>query len=503
VSSPVVERKGSRLRRALSAAAARFPERFLRDLSLQTGGNYLSTALLLARGLLLARLLGPAGLGVYATVGIVIAYAAYADLGMGRVPAREIPLALGAGQNRKAEEWRWYGLVSSTGCALLAAGGLAMYVAIRWSSLQPDMRFGLLTACIVLVTSALTTEQQVILRAQQRFGRVTALLVLTAAVSLVAGVVGAVLADVRGVFVGQVVAFACAAGASLVWGGLPRPMPIRAGFLWRLLKAGIPFAVINLVQYNLINIDQVMTVALLGGDALGTYMPVLYAGTAVALFPNALVFATGSRLIYRFGEVSRMEAIAGLTWRPVKGMSVVMPVLCALAWILGPWGIELFLPAYSSAIGPLRIYVVGMFFLGLNAGTGSVLFAINKHMYDIPVVIGCIALNVGLDIAFIKWWHLGLSGIALGSAFTYAAYWVAHTLLVHHYFSHQIRYSLFHLLASGWPGLALALADLAAWATGDFSSPISLFWTLVLALSVAVFFVRLRRAGGWAFTRHE
>ena len=499
----MVENKGSRPRRVISAFATLFPERFLRDLSLQTTGSYLSTALLLARGLLLARVLGPASLGVYATVGIVIAYSAYADLGMGRVPGREIPLALGAGQTRKAEEWRWYGLVSSTGCALLAAGGLAIYVVVRWNSLQPDMRFGLLTACLVFVTSALTSEQQVILRAQQRFGRLNALLVLTAAVSLIAGLVGAVLAGVRGVFLGQVVAFACSAGASLVWGRLPRPMPIRAGSLWRLLKAGIPYAVIMLIGYNLINIDQIMAVTLLGGDALGIYMPVLYAGTAVFLFPNALINATGSRLIHRFGQVSTMEAIAGLTWRPVKGLSVVMPVLCTLAWILGPWGIELFLPAYSSAISPLRVYVVGIFFLGLNAGTGQVLFAINKHMYDVPIVAGCIALNVVLDILFIKWSHLGLVGIALGSACTYFAYWIAHTLLVHHYFNHRIRHALFRLLASGWPGLALAAADLAAWATGNLSNATGLFGILILALFVAVLAVRVRRAGGWAFARHE
>lgn len=493
------DNKGSYVKRATSTVAALFPERFLRDLSLQTTGNYLSTALLLARGLLLARLLGPASLGVYATVGIVIAYAAYADLGMGRVQSREIPLALGAGQTQKAEEWRWYGLVSSTGCALLATAGLAVYVVVRWDSLQPDMRFGLLTACLVLVTSALTAEQQVILRAQQHFGRLNGLLIITAVLSLLAGLVGALLAGVRGVFLGQVVAFACSAGVSVVWGGLPRPMPIRTRFLWRLLKTGVPYAVISLIGYNLINIDQIMAVTLLGADALGVYMPVLYAGSALALFPNALVVATGSRLINRFGQVSTMEAISGLTWRPVKGLSIVMPVLCALTWVLGPWGIEWFLPAYASAIGPLRVYVVGVFFLGLNMGTGSVLFAINKYMYDIPIVVGCIALNVVLDILFVSWAHAGLMGIALGSALTYFVYWMAHTILVHHYFGRRIRSALILNLASGWAGFALAALDLAAWATGNLWRSAGWFGILLLALFVGVLLLRVRSAGGWAF----
>lgn len=493
----------SLLRRATRKFSFEFPERFLRDLTLQTTGNYLSTALLLARGILLARLLGPANLGVYATVGIVIAYASYADLGSGRVPSREIPLALGGGQAQEAEEWRWYGLAASTATALLAAICLAGYVVVRWSSLQADLRFGLLTACVVLVSSALNSEQQVILRAQQHFGRLNALLVLTATVSLVAGLVGAVAAGVRGVFVSQVVAFSLAAAASLVLGGLPRPRPIRAAFLSRLLKAGIPFALISLVGYNLINIDQVMVVALLGGNALGTYMPVLYAGSAVALFPNALLIAMSSRLLQRYGRDSTMEAIAGLTWRPVQGLAAVMPLLCGLAWVLGPWGIEWFLPDYASAIGPLRVYVVGVFFLGLNMGTSSVLYAINKHKYDIPIVAGSIVLNVLLDLAFVGWAHWGLMGIALGSMSAYFAYWMVHTMLVRHYFGYRIRPSLILNLASGWPGFALAAANVAAWATGNLWGSARWFGIVLLGGCVALAVVRWRGAGLWTIGRRD
>src|SRR5512140_189799 len=156
------------MRRLLERLSAFFPQQFLRDLSLQTTGLYVSTALQLARGLLLARLLGPASLGIYATVGIVMTYGAYADLGMGKVAFREIPLALGAGDHRKAEESWWYGLVTTTSAAVFAALGLAVFVLVRWDSLQPDLRFGLLTTCIVLVSSALTNEQQLVLRGQQR-----------------------------------------------------------------------------------------------------------------------------------------------------------------------------------------------------------------------------------------------------------------------------------------------------------------------------------------------
>lgn len=486
------------VRRAAWRLSPLLPRRFVRDLSLQTTSNYLSTALQLARGLVLARLLGPASLGVYAAVGLVIAYSAFANLGMGGVALREIPIALGGGQNQEAEAWRWYALATSTACSILAAVCLAGYVLLRWGSLQPDLRFGLLTGCFVLVSSALSSQQLAILRAQQHFGRLTAILVSTAAVSLIAGIAGALLAGVRGVFVGQVIASAIAAGVSLHLAGLPRPLPIHAAFLRRLLKAGSVFALIDLASYSLINVDQVMIVALLGSSALGTYMPVLYAGSAVALFPNAVVIAVGSRLLRRYGEESTTQAVDSLTWRPVQGLSLVMPMLCALAWALGPLAIEWILPAYVSAIGPLRVYVVGVFFLGLNMGTSSALFALNKHKYYVPIVFGCVALNVCLDLAFVAWLGWSLVGIALGSVLTYVTYWMVHTTLIRYYFGIRLRRAVVLNLISGWPGFALAAATVVAWVTGNLWGPSYWFGSLLLAVTVGITVVRWKAAGPWA-----
>ena len=494
---------GGIIRRATRRLALHFPQRFLRDLSLQTTSSYLATALLLVRGVVLARLLGPASLGVLATVGVVVAYASYADLGMGRVPLREIPLALGAGRAGQAEEWWFYGLVTKTAFATLAALGLATYVVLRWSTLSPDLRYGLMTACLVLVTSAVAMEQHLILQAHQQFGRLTTLMTTTAAVSLVGGIVGALLAGVRGVFISQVVAFVFSCGLSLWLAGLPRSFPIRTAFLRRMLAAGIPFALIAFVGYNLINIDQVMIATLLGSDALGIYMIVLYAGSALALFPNALAGAVGTRMLQRFGEEPTLEAIAGLTWRPAAGLSVVMPLLSALAWAAGPWVILWILPAYSSAIVPLRVYVVGAFFLGLNVGTSSVLFALNKHKYYIPIVGGCIALNVGLDLAFVVWFDWGLAGIALGSVCTYAAFWMTHTTLIRHFFGQSVPRSLANNLVNGWPGFALAAANLVAWATGNIQGPAYLFGLALIAVFTGAFVIRWRDAGSWMSDRRE
>ena len=215
----------------------------------------------------------------------------------------------------------------------------------------------------------------------------------------------------------------------------------------------------------------------------------------MALFPNALAGAVGPRLLKRYGEDPTVAAIDGLTWRPVAGLSYVMPVLSVLAWALGPWAIMLVLPAYAGAIGPLRVDVVGVFFLGLEWGTSTVLFALNKHWYYTPIVGGCIALNVALDLLYVGVLHFGLVGIALGSLCTYFVYWVVHTTIIRRIFGYGLWRCLLLNLASGWPGFALAAVDLLAWATGNLWGPAYLFGSVLLVAVCALSFVRWRAAG--------
>ena len=368
---------------------------------------------------------------------------------------------------------------------------------MRVSSLSADVRFGLLASCVVVVGQAITTEQQVILQATMQFGRRAALIVVLGASGLIGGILGAVLGGVRGVFISQLIAAVVTVMFSFALTGFPRPEPIRRSFLLRLLKAGIPFVLLAFVGYNLVYVDQVMVLSLLGSTSLGVYTLALYAGSVMVLLPAALASAVGPRLLRRYGEEPTTQAIDVLTWRPVAGLSVAMPVIIAAMWSLGPWGIAWLLPAYSSVIGPLRVYIVGVFFLAINLGAGNTLFALNKHKYMIPIIAGCIGLNVCLDILYVSGLHWGLMGIALGSACTYFAYWMVHTTVVRHYFQQRLLRALALNLASGWPGLVLAAADLLAWLTGNLRGPSWTFGSLLLIAVAASSLLRWREVAGW------
>ncbi len=438
-----------------------------RDFSLQASAGYVSTALQMMRGVFLAALLTPADLGTVAMIGIVLGYALYADLGMSTAVGREIPLAHGAGDQRLEAEWGWYGLVTKVAAEGVVALGVLAYVLLSANSLPSALRLGLLTTVAVVVLQGLVTAELTILQARLQFGRAAVLVVALFGANLIAGVAGAAVAGVRGVFVGQVIAFVFAVGVVLMMGGVSTRVRLKLARLRHLLAVGVPLAVLNFASTNIIYVDQVMVVTLLGRAPLGVYMMVLYAGNAMFLLPQALSAVVGPRLIRRWGERGTPAAITGFTWRPVRLLSLVLPVIVVLTWILVPLALTELLPPYAAAVGPIRIYAVGMFFFCLNSGVSNTLLAMNKHRYNIPIIFGCIALNVVLDVILVRVLHAGLAGIALGSAVTYFVYWMIHMTLVSWFFGRRPLSALVFNLRSGWMGLLLAAVAAVEWRLGD------------------------------------
>ena len=475
----------------------RLPSGIVRDLSFQTVGGYVNTAAQVVRGLVLAGLLGPAGLGVLALVAMVVSYAQYSDLGMGQAVGREIPLARGQRDACAADAWAWHGYAGKLSTALLAGLGVLAWTLLVGPPRDATVRFGLILAFPIIVLQAVVMVQQSVMMANRLFVAASVSSVVAAGLSLVFGIVGAVLAGVQGVFVSQVVALALAVCAGAILGGLPRASRIERHRLAVLVKVGLPLALLTLLGSNLVWVDQLVVASLFDRSALGLYTLVLYAGSAMYLLPTALAAVVSPRLIARFGERGEAGAIAGHTWKPVDILSVLLPWEVAAVWVLGPVVIDVFLPEYSSIIAPLRLYAVGMFFLSLTLGVSSVLVALNKHRYNLPIVGLALTLNVALDLVFVSAWGWGLWAVALGSMTTYAAYWMGHMTLVRHYFGTSVPSALWRNLLVGWPGLALVVFAGVAAATGTLASSSFVSEAALLAVVAAVSLLRYGQAAGF------
>ncbi len=470
--------------------------RLVNDVFLQAGSRYVAVALQLVRGVVLAALLGPLGMGTVAAVLVILAWAVYSDLGVGEAAMRELPLAVGEGDRERQAAWRWYAVAAKVTGALVVGIGILAVAIFAGDSLAPDFRFGMITASVVIVFQQFVSGQQLVMLALRRFGAAAALIILLPALSLTLGILGAVVADVRGVFVGQLLAYIGTAGVALALMGVPQRRGLADTRARDLIALGLPYMLLSFTFYNLVYLDQVMTGFLLGREALGIYVLAQYAGTALLLLPQALAVTMGPRLLSRYGADPRPEAIAGHTWRPTQALSILLPPMIVLAWFVGPPLIHALLPEFVAAVPPLLIYSTAVFFLGLNMGASTTLFAFDRYRRNIPVIVAAIGLNVAVDLVFVLGLDMGIEGIALGSLCAYITYWLMHTRLVATCYRMSIVDTLQRLLVYGWPGLALCVVLVAFATAGVLSDPP--LWAVATALAgmLLVSGARLRRAVG-------
>ena len=432
--------------------------KFVRDIGGQAVGNYASTLLRIARGVVVAGVLGPASMGIVAIGNLVMNYGQYADLGVGQAVGREMPMAFGRADPEEADAIAWYGMLARLVAGLAVSLVCFVWVLGPWSSSETlELKLVVAISGIATIVAGEMTILQTIGRSEGRFGVAVRIGVVFAVFNFVAGVIGAYVAGA----VGATVSGLLAAAISTAYGWVRlRPSGDR-GVRWdkltALVRIGLPLALLTFMAFNMENIDQVMILGLLDRTSLGLYAIVLQAGGLITLAGLSVSNVIGPRLLKRFATHGTTDSIRTLTWKPTLALSALMPTVVSLAWLAGPWFIVLALPRYSPTIAPFKIYMAAMYFLVLNLGVSTTLLALNRHRRNVPIMLGCILLNVVVDIFLVRQLHMRLEGIAVGSLLTYAVYWMLHTGLVRWYFEGTMSAVVRLNLSLMWPGLVLVM----------------------------------------------
>ncbi len=118
-----------------------------------------------------------------------------------------------------------------------------------------------------------------------------------------------------------------------------------------------------------------------------------------------------------------------IVWGPAAATSLVLAPACALAGILGPPLLRLFLPQYVGTLEVLPILLVAAFLLHSQFGFSTTLIAIGRQLDVVPLCLGLSALNVAIDVVLVRlgW---GIVGIATGTLVVNLLFAVGHMLLI-------------------------------------------------------------------------
>jgi len=384
-----------------------------RDFSIYSAVNIVSLVLLLSTGLVLRRYLGLTLAGVWTGLEVLPAYAAYAHLGILNAAERELPFLLGAKREKDFERAKHTLLWLSHGLGALLAIALTIAAFAMRARVERAFFIGMLMYAPLLWTQVVATYYLLLFRARQRFvelsGRQAIANILKAALT----VAGGYTIGIYGIFAGllaasivQLLLFHQALGERF-------ERRFESALLGPLLVDGMPMLAGAVAFETIRNSDRIVIGSVLGFEALGVYSVTQIVCQGIYYLPNALSTVMFPRFQERYGLTQDAMSLRKFVEVPLLVLAdVLLAAICVLLVALPP-AIRAFLPAFADTIAPLRVMLVGTYFLCLAPPAGQFLLTIRKQTPALFVALPATAVAFAAAYYGTAW---GLQGVAAGVA---------------------------------------------------------------------------------------
>jgi len=371
----------------------------------------------LAVSLIVARWTGPEQFGIWNALQLVLLYGVIITLGVPNGMNRDVPFLIGQGDlfaaQRIANLSFWLVLLLNT--------AVGLFMSMAGLILNQPLSHVLSAMGILFVTWQVYQYFQLRLKCYMRFRLMSLQQFVFALLLPVFALPLAYEWGVSGFIIGQAIAALWVCLLIVFWD----PLKITFYWNWRdfrnLVKSGFPIMVAGLLYGLLVSVDRWVITNFLGMEALGHYTLAILCLGVLSLLPAVVTQQMYPRMAFLFGQTRNKRALLPLiTRQSLMGTAVTIPIL-VVVYVVLPFLVDWYMPAYRPGIEPARILLVGLGFIPLAGGVGNFLNTVGKQGYYLAVQAGAVFINLCLDVLFVKlgW---GLNGVALGAAISYVLY---------------------------------------------------------------------------------
>lgn len=363
-------------------------------------------------GFFVARLLGPSEYGTWNAVSLVLTYGAYSELGILSAMGRDLPFYQGK------RDQVMINIIEGTArySTIIGASCVAFFVFI-WSFIPGHTSLtalGLRGMSFVLLLQQVYAYHRTMLRSYNHFSELARQQVLY---NMIVAVLSIILAMMFG-FVGRLFAALLALSVILIyavhrnpWRAVPK---FNASISWSLMRVGVPITISGFLISLVTTVDSLIVITFLDSKQLGYLGPGFMLIGLVYLIPGMACQVLYPRITYCYGNMEKsLEAIRTYVLEPPQILSLFLPHIIGPLYLLLPFVIRIFLPAYEHGIIAAQIIVVGAFFYGVLGLTDYFLVTIGRLKQYMLFGSMALMVNIGLDFLFL---HLkyGIEGIAIG-----------------------------------------------------------------------------------------
>jgi len=395
-----------------------------RDTGIYTISSYGAQLFDIVNGILIRNFLGPAYMGIWAFLQVILNYAKHSGLGVTTATARDVPYYREKGEAGRAEEVKNLVFTFTVTTALLTALGVTLFAWITHGRYPKAILYGLIVTAALLVLQRLYNLFIVLLRAHKEFMLVGALNLFSSALSVVLTILLTWKFKLYGFFASLILNYV------LVLALIRARTPYRFSFfwsakrLWPLLSLGGAILVSDILRTILTSIDRIMITKYLGFEALGIYSVALMASNYLYSLPNmiGIIFFPHFQEVY--ARQDRPKDLEKYLREPTLSLAYLFPCFIGLVWIFSSRLVPWLLPEYASGVPALRYLILGSFFLALTHPFSLFIITVRKHWHLVPlqgIVIGLGFAVTGFCIQ--RGW--GIEGVAVASVLISVLFFLA------------------------------------------------------------------------------
>jgi O-antigen/teichoic acid export membrane protein len=447
------------------------PRKFVRDSLATAFSQYVARFALLARGVVAASALGPAGYGAWNALSLLLDYGAYASCGALAGLDLRLPAAASRGDRigaRRLMAGAWSVVALGAGVFVL---GVILYLASGDRRIATPWGWGAPILMLAAAVFQLMIQYHAgSLRAHGEFRVVSEANGIQA---VLGGGLGLALVSRFGVW-GLLGGWLAGSLTALVWmrrGPVRPPLGIGApGEGLALARLGFPIFAFFTASLVLRSVDRIAFVRYVGAEGLGHYsLGLMVAGlvlylpeaAATVLYPRMSAAAHGAR------DPERTRAEVRQTHR---ALAVALPPAVALGMVWAAPVVAWLLPAFREGVGPLRILALGGLVLSGATLPGYFVLAGGPRMRLLAMATA-VALLTGVLVFWVAAHDHDPVSIAIAAASGYAAFALGLVALAAPGLCASLAERARFVAASFVPALWAGGAALAACAVGGPESP--------------------------------
>jgi O-antigen/teichoic acid export membrane protein len=385
--------------------------------------QYLSRFVQMFRGVIAARVLGPATYGSWNALLLILDYGLLAQLGLQQGLDQEVPASLKKDPPERTQRLKRGGIAGMIVLWLLFAAAVLLYVTLKPRRFAAGWGApGVLLMVAAVLLQMLIFYHGTLLRSHGRIGAVSVTLSIQAILGGLAGLVLLWPFGVWGLLLGWLLGQLVALAYIRIQGASIAPLSFLPNEgTRRLLARGFPIFVFHASGTLLKSIDRIMILKYLSVEALGYYSIGLMGVSMLLYLPESIAYVLYPRLIARYSETGDADRTARDIARPLAIVAWIMPLLIGTSVFWVRELVVLFLPQYLPGVRALSTLLFGSLGLALAVVPSIYIMAIGRQLRLVPLALLAVAVDVGLIFLFLRA-GAKIEGVALAVSLGYAVY---------------------------------------------------------------------------------